>query len=272
MLLPSPAALLLAARRRAFTLVEMLAVMAVILILLVLAGPVVTALKNAGDVNKAVYDIAGILEQSRAYAMGSNTYVYVGFAEVNVTQPSSASPQAAGTGRVGIAVVATRDGTQGFNTSSLQSGGWSSAYPSLVNNLSVVGKLLFFDNLHIPDLGAPPTSGNMVRPDVSTETNAGVSYSLGNAQCVSATPFDYPLGAGLNQGQYSFKKVIQFDPQGVARLQTASNPSAITPYLEIGLQQTHGTAVPNLPVSPATGNIAALQIDGMTGVAHIYRP
>jgi prepilin-type N-terminal cleavage/methylation domain-containing protein len=254
----------------AFTLVELLVVMAIILVLIGIATPVVTAIKTAGDVNTAVYGIAGILEQARTYAMANNTYVYVGLEEVNVGLPSNTSPQQSGSGRVAVAVVATKDGTQGFSTSSLQN--WSSAYPTFEQDLAVVGKPLVFDNLHVPDLGAPPASGNMARPNVSAEDTANVSYSIGNSQCVSATPFSYPVGSNLNSGQYTFTKVIQFDPQGVARLQSASSPNTITPYLEIGLQQSHGTAVTALPAAPTSGNVAAVQVDGITGAVRVYRP
>ncbi|MBE7158136.1 MAG: prepilin-type N-terminal cleavage/methylation domain-containing protein, partial [Rhodospirillales bacterium] len=218
--------LLLRRRQSAFTLVELLVVMVVIVALLAIVAPVVTSMKGAGDVSKTVYDVAGILEQSRTYAMGNNTYVYVGLAEVDVTKPASGK-QTAGTGRLGIAVVATKDGTQGSVLN------WTTNYASLTNNLTVVGKPVTFDNIHVPDLGAPPAAGSMTRPAL-----AAVGYSLGNDGCQSATPFDYPVGASIDAGNFSFKKVIQFDPQGVARIQSAGNPSGITPYLEIGLQQT----------------------------------
>jgi prepilin-type N-terminal cleavage/methylation domain-containing protein len=255
----------------AFTLVEMLVVMAIIVVLIGICVPVISSIQNAGNVNKAVDDMASIIEQSRTYAMANNTYVYLGIAEFDVTQPGSKQPQTAGTGRVALAVAATKDGTQGFSTSSLPT--WSTAYPAFAKNLTIIAKPLVFDNLHIPDfyfaVGAGPATGHMVRPALSSET-----YCAGSTQCLSATPFTYPVGSALNAGQYTFTKVIQFDSQGVARMQTASAPTAITSYLEIDLQQTHGTAFTALPQSPPpiSGNIAALQIDGMTGGVRTYRP
>ena len=198
--------------------------------------------------------------------MGSNTYVYVGVEEVNAVQVGTT--QNAGSGRVVLAVVATKDGTEGFSASSLQN--WTAAYPAFAADLMVVGKPMVFNNLHVPDLGPPPASGGMARPALSTSN--GMSYSLGNTNCLSGTPFDYPAGSSLGAGQYSFTKVIQIDPQGIARIQSATNPSAIPAYVEIGLQQSHGASFQTLPAAPTGGNIAALQIDGMTGAVRIYRP
>jgi prepilin-type N-terminal cleavage/methylation domain-containing protein len=261
---------------RAFTLIELLVVMGIMVVLIAITGPVITSLKSSGDVTKTIYDLAGILEQSRAYAMSNNTYVYVGLAEVDVTLASSVTPQKAGNGsfgRLSIAVAATKDGTQG----NVQN--WTTAYPTFKSNLIIVGKPMVFDNVHVPDLGDPPKaaaspapSSGMVRPTLPASSSTGVSYSLGSKSCISATPFDYPLSAALDKGQYSFKKVIQFDPQGVARIQTTTNSTSIAPYMEIGLQQTHGPTFNTLPAFPTSGNIAAIQIDGITGGIRIYRP
>src|SRR2546430_239776 len=78
---------------RAFTLVELLAVIAIILIMFSLIVPAMVGIKKANDVTKAAYDITGTLEQARAYAMGNDTWVYVGFTEVDITKPQSANPQ-----------------------------------------------------------------------------------------------------------------------------------------------------------------------------------
>lgn len=250
----------------AFTLVELLVVMAVIVLVIGFVIPAVSGLKGAGDVNKAVYDIAGVLEQSRTHAMSNNTYVYVGFMEADASQSGGTTPQRSGTGRLSIAVVATKDGTQGFSTSQLSS--WNGVYPTFANNLSVIGKPLIFDNVHLAaDLGTMPTSGGLARPVLSNKR-----YNLGDTECRSATPFDYPVASNnLGQGKYSFTKVIQFDPQGAARVQVTAYPTTIVPYLEIDLQQTRGTVVPAIS-SSSKGNVAALQVDGMTGTVHIYRP
>jgi prepilin-type N-terminal cleavage/methylation domain-containing protein len=65
--------------RSAFSLIELLIVIAIIAVLSALALPAFNSIRNAGGLTKTANDIAGILEQARAYAMAQNTYVWVGF-------------------------------------------------------------------------------------------------------------------------------------------------------------------------------------------------
>lgn len=266
-------------KRTAFTLVEMLVVMGIIVILISAATAAVNGMKSTQDVSKAVYDLASLLGQARSYAMGNNTYVYVGLEEVDANQASSDTPQLTGTGHTGrlaVAVVAVRDGTRGYDPSVLSTdgAGWTAYYPTWSANVVPVGKLQSFSGVHLVDLGAPPTSGSsgMSRPTLVPDPGSSVRYSVGDPACLSATPFVWPAEASLTQGQYTFTKVIQFDSQGVARIQTSQNGTSVTSRIEIGLQQSHGTMFAALPQPAATGAIAAIQIDGMTGAVHIYRP
>src|SRR5436309_14486499 len=120
-------------RRRAFTLLEMLIVMGIMATLMVLVAPAFTNLKSAGDVTNAVYGIQGLLDNARTYAKANNTYVFVGFAEVDSSVDSSVSPQittgASPYGRVAIAVVASKDGTRHFQfATSNQGADWQANY------------------------------------------------------------------------------------------------------------------------------------------------
>src|SRR5437870_3915013 len=247
-----------AERVSAFTLVELLIVIGIIGVLLVLIAPAFTSIKSGTDVTSAAYTIKGALDTARTYAKANNTYTWVGFKEVDVSQDASVSPQISGTGRVAIAIVASKDGTRGYDITN----------PSLPNpwtnynnggNLVAVCKLQYLNNVHLA--GALTNAGNMARPNVSSN-----NYIIGLAPN-SVTPFDWPLGSALNSGQYSFKRVINFDPQGVARIQYSTNTDSISPYTEIDLQQTHGTTVDaNNP------NVVAIQLSGIGGSVTIYRP
>jgi prepilin-type N-terminal cleavage/methylation domain-containing protein len=252
-------------RISAFTLVEMLVVIAIILVLMVLLAPAFTSLKTAGDTTSAAYTIGGLLEQARAYAMANNTFVWVGFKEVDISNDASVTPQTTGTGRVAVAIVASKDGSRGFD---VVNPAWIANYSTgtkVVTNLVAISKLQRLENVHLATTlngfgHQPPTTGNMARPYIISN-----NYVVGNAP-TSLTPFDWPVGSPLDAGQYSFKKVIYFDPQGVARIQYAGNEDVIVSYMEVGLQQTRGTALSSSP------NVAALQVDCMTGAIRTYRP
>ena len=257
---------------------ELLVVIAIISILAALTIPAISGIKGGTDVTSAAYSIAGILDQARAYAMANNTYVWVGIAEVDVSVNSSTSPQVAGNGRVAIAAVASRDGTRGYDASStsLSSPCWSSYNNG--GNLIAINKLQHFDNMHVAlpnvlngsgaakDSSGMVGSGGMRRPGILS--NSYVLSCEASASSSSLTPFSWPLGNALGSGQYQFHSVINFDPMGVPRIQMPSNQDGTVAYMEIGLIPTHGNSLPN--TTPP--NIAAIQIDGMTGATRIYRP
>jgi len=244
-----------------------MAVIAVMILMMALAGPALTSLKGSRDVTHVASDIESTLEQARAYAMANNTYVFVGVQEVDVTQPATSKTQTAGVGRVAIAIVASKDGTRIYDPNSADiSGSWQTNYAKGAS-LIAIGNLREFEDVHIPDsLGTVPTTGKMARPIVDSP------YHLGSAQCISVTPFSWPLGSNLAGGQYNFTKVIQFDPQGSAKVQSNGSGDNVIPWLEVDLQQTHGKAITPLPANPNTGTQTAILIDGITGAIHTYTP
>jgi prepilin-type N-terminal cleavage/methylation domain-containing protein len=257
---------------KAFTLIELLVVMSIIVVLMALLAPSFVNISSANNVSKSVYDIAGILDQARTYAMGNNTYVYVGIAEVDSAyKPSATTKFATGTGMIVMAVVASKDGTRGYDAtnSNLPS---PSAWTNYNNGASLVAisRLQSFSNAHLAaNFSDIPNSGGSARQTVG---GAG-TYIIGNTSCSSVTPFDWPLGSAIGSGQYSFTKVINFDPQGVARIQYAGNQDTIAQYMEIGLQPAHGSTFTPTPAAPLPpGNVAAIQVDGMTGSNRVYRP
>src|SRR6266404_5428807 len=253
-------------RSRGFTLIELLVVMAIILILMVLVAPAFTSLKSAGDVTNAAYGIQGLLDNARTYAKANNTYVFVGFAEVDSSVDSSVTPQvttgSAPYGRVAVAVVASKDGTRQFQyTITNQGNDWTANYSNGVH-LTAVGKLQTFENLHFLNVNFP-TWTPALHPNSKMARNqplGGTAYTLGIAPS-SVTPFTWPLGSPLASGyQYRFNKVINFDPQGIARIAYSTNADEIALAMEIDLQQNHGTVTPTPPSSQDVGNHVAVQI------------
>ncbi|XHR27290.1 MAG: Tfp pilus assembly protein FimT/FimU [Chthoniobacteraceae bacterium] len=245
---------------RAFSLVEILGVMCLIVSMMTLAVPAMNSIGKSSYLTGTAYEISGILDQARAYAIAKNTYVYVGIVEVDASRQPSAKPQVAGKGRVAVVMAASKDGTRGYSISAA-----SIAKPAVNgSNLLTVGKLRYFENVHLADLGeAVPSVGGLARPSI-----ADSCYRLANGyaeeNCV--TPLRWPVASGADSSQYTFNTVINFDPQGVARIQKASNGDTIPPFMELGIQETRGNVV-------ASGsNCAVIQIDGMTGSNRIYRP
>jgi Tfp pilus assembly protein FimT len=262
--------------------------------MMTLAVPAFNAIRGGTDFTSELYEITGTIDQARAYAMSNNTFVLVGITEVSGLQGSSVTPQVSGTGRVAIAVIASKDGTRPYQA--LLDNAHSNTSPNIVSvsAASVTGsggayeavtKLVTFANLHIVDLqsGVLPmaTSGGMVRPTVTDY------YDIGNnLNCVSATPFAWPIGSQINgtpAPQYSFGLrpgnygiVIEFDPEGSARIITSAGSNgplldAIPQQIELALQPARGSTVTPV-LSQENGQIAAIQIDGISGTVQIYRP
>ena len=276
-----------------FTLIELLVVVGVIVLMTSLAIPAFNAIRGGTDFASEVYAIAGTLDQARAYAMASNTYVLAGITEVSAAQGTSASPQASGTGRVAMAIIASKTGTRPYQ--SIFTGSPLTWYTSLYNNgittsngggFIAVTKLLVLQNIHMVDLqyngSSPvslPTTGGMMRPPLGAN---GTSYDLSFANPQPAIDFSaqfaWPLGTKFSGGttpQYKFFRVVEFDPEGCARVITnpLTYPEAVPQYIEIGLQRSNGSVAPGAPANQSsnTGQIAAIQITGVSGAVHMYR-
>ena len=263
-----------------FTLLELLIVVSIIAVLLVLLVPAFTTIKGAGDVTSAAYTIKGALDAARTYAKANNTYVWVGFAEENAGSNTPATPTATPaaspypSGRVVMAIVASRDGTTIYNPNSL-----NNPDPIDPTKLTVVTKLVKIDNVHLPLFAAGTGTGDSfdARPSPSPASDynysrfgdlnlAGLSAPLTDSQF----PFQYPVGAPAPTAQYVFRKTLQFTPRGECRINSTYDVRRV---IEIGLLQTHGSIVPTPTPSAGNyiGNVAAVQITGFGSSVKIYR-
>jgi prepilin-type N-terminal cleavage/methylation domain-containing protein len=250
--------------RCAFTLIELLIVVGIIALLMVLVAPAFTSIKGGTDVTSAAYTIKGALDTARTYAKANNTYTWVGFFEKDVSQPST-TPATAGTGRVVMSIVASKDGTIIYNPSNL-------GQQDLTTSLIQVGKLTKIDNVHLWTHTDTPTGTGS---DFPGRPNVASTYCIGSSSpSASTTPFRYPVGNPAPPVQYpAFVKVIQFSPRGEARINNSTlnaNGTEVFPLqtaAEIAVEPTHGATVPG----SVPANVVAIQFTGVGGSVMIYR-
>ncbi len=255
-------------RAGAFTLLELLIVLSIIGILLVLLAPAFTSIRGGTDVTSAAYTIKGVLDTARTYAKANNTYAWVGFFEEDV---SSATPGTAGTGRLVMSIVASKDGTKVYDANS------TSIDPT---RLIQVGKLVKIENIHLGLLPLGTGTGDTfdLRPSPTPapandsrfgELNGSPTAPTTNSQY----PFQYPVGNPVPPAQYTFQKTLQFNPRGESNINSGLGVGGgggvtydVKRIVEVGLQATHGTQVDT--ISP---NLVAVQITGFGGSVKIYR-
>lgn len=265
----------------AFTVVELVAVIGVIVVLMLLLAPAFTSLKSAGDVTSAAYTIKGVLEEARSYAMANNTYTWVGFYEEDGSAPSASPTATPGTGRLVMSTVAAKDGTTVYNPN-------SSLNPDPIDptKLIQIGKLVKIDNVHLPIFSDGTGTGDSFDgrplPGISHDTacdcdntrssrfgdiNLPVPQSAPSTN--SKFPFHYPLSSAF-PGQYRFDKTFQFNPRGEGRI---NSTYGVLQVVEFGFVATHANAAPTPSPSPGLypGNVVALQISGFGGNVKIYR-
>lgn len=187
-------------RSTAFSLIELLAVMAIIVTLSAVSVPAIQSVKGGSTINKAVADLSSTLELARTHAMANRTYVRVLLAEVP-----------AGVNQMLPQIIAQPI----YSANGTASGDMSVAteWPALSKPL-VMDDLSLFDTM---DGSAPVNTSSDVTPmglNVLGAKMAAVSRQIGNRN--------------LN-----FTGVVQFSPTGEARV-SFDEPAR---YIKIALDQ-----------------------------------
>lgn len=239
---------------------ELLVVLAIIGLLTVLVTPAVNSIMSAKGLSAAAHTVSDIFSHAKTYALAHNTYVWVGIAEVDQTANLSTRPQPEGIGRVAMMAVASSDGTRIYDTALDVASDWQSKTADGAG-LVQIGKLMHLENIHVASTLEPGAAGSgMVRPDVPDPFRIGASASE------SSIGFSHPLGSSGAGAQHTFRYVIEFDPNGSARIVTGGAP-ILGRQLEVGLRATKGNTL-----VPGDNNAAAVQVNGLIGTTTIYRP
>jgi Tfp pilus assembly protein FimT len=198
---------------RAFALVELLVVIALMIILTSISLPALSSMSKSQRMNQTVTEVGGVLEQARQYAIAQHTYVWVVF-HTRVVD---------GLDRVYVSIVASRDGTDP---------GVYGNVPS--TSFELVSKVKSFQQIQLKEAGAFTASQVTSLPltPVVTSLNALSTTTTFNIQLPgdsTRSPFSQtlvftPSGEAQNGG--SPIDIIEFALEP-AQNKTLSNPDNV---------------------------------------------
>lgn len=191
------------APRSGFTLLELLVVIGIIALLSSLAGPAISSISKGSQMNQALAEVGGLLEEARQYAIAKNTYVWVAFED----------SRSGGDDQLRIAVLASKTGTD------LPVWGTDDTTGAATQTV-LLNRIRTFNGVKLSGANA---FGSAQIPDLAVVANAG---DLGGAA------FTIRLPGG---GRGSFSKAVQFTPAGEAR-----NAETLIGAIDFGLQPTRG--------------------------------
>jgi len=225
--------------KQAFTLVEMLVVIAIVVILTAVTAPSIVSLNNSGQMNQVTLELRGMLEQARQYAVAQNTYVWVAF---NAQTSNNIDT-------ISVAMVASMDGSDPGTMSSAS----LLSVPSA--DLTLISKVRSFQQFQLQVPG-----GYSFALPVSVPTTPAIASANAPASASSGGTATFNIQIPGNTTTTPFAQFIQFTPSGEAR--NSSNPIDI---IEFALEPAQNHTVPN------PNNVAVVQINGLTGEALVYR-
>ncbi len=190
-----------------FSLMELLAAIAIISILAVASQPALSGIMGSRNLSRAAGDVASCLEFARSEAIAKNTFVWVGF--TNLSQN--------GTSNLALSIVASRDGSP----------------TSSAANLAPLQRNLRFENIRLATDAEASACGSPLRS--LTSDAAGQSAVLNPMSRGGRTSADFTAA------QMTFGNTITFTPQGEALL--TGNPTSSTPldpFVGVYLQKMRG--------------------------------
>jgi len=221
-------------RQGAFTLIELLAVIAIMALVVAFSRLAIEGFSSSGKFNASLSSISGILEQGRAYAIAQDTYVWVVFYQY--------TPPGGGPLEVYAGAFGSNDGTDPFN--------WAGTPSVPQPGLTSVTRLYHLKGIHLQTTNLPnaPTTGTLNYP-----ATGGPTFQI-KAQSDSG---QIGLPTSIAVGNYW---VVQFTPSGATR--NAANPIE---SIWLGFQPSFSATAFD------THNVASMKVNGFTGLTTIYR-
>jgi prepilin-type N-terminal cleavage/methylation domain-containing protein len=258
-----------------YSLVEMLIVISIMGVLATLAVVSFSSTNDAQSFASQVSDFQQIFNDARAYAMANNTVVYVGMEEVDASQPIGAVPQnlmtASVGGRIAVGVASSTSGTT------------PTASGNISSSLTAINKLRIFSNMHMEPTyyqgpsGVPASSPS---PLANRAAIANKQSSICYNDTLATASYQYFSWPLTGTAQYTFNRIIQFSPDGSAILLNTTSTNTKPPcWTELDLEEMHGSSVTssavytytNLSKAKTGHEVAAIQIDGVTGNTQLYQ-
>ena len=208
---------------KGFSLVELLAVIAVISILMATSTSFIPSLFQANQVDANVATLSGIFEQAREAAISGNTYVYVVF-----TGPLTTTPA----GGVAVATIQSQDGTDALNNFTF------SGPISAANDLAMLHKTTGLPGVKLLSQSQTATLITAQFPSLS---------SSGAAMASSST-----LTVAAGGVTYTFTQGVMFKPDG-----EVASSGTWNDMVEFGLQSLRGSPdVAVMQLTRLTGKLA----------------
>lgn len=189
----------------AFSLVELLVVMAIIGLIFALGIPALSSLGSSRGVTQAAYEISALLELARAEAVARQTYVWVGI------KPEKSGPSTV----LRLGAVYSKDGSA-----------------QIANNSQPLTRAFVVSGVTLTDFA-------VLNPGTKAElTNRGLTVS---AEAANSHNASFRIGnVDFNTGGSA---TITFTPRGEALLKgSPAESDGFDPLIGIGLQPTRGSA------------------------------
>ncbi len=245
-------------KNRGFSLVEMLTVLVIILTLSALSVTAIGGIVKASRFDQALSSILETLATARSYAIAQDTYVWVAFYPVDPSQLGGGVHDATGD-QVVVATFASSEGNNPLPWSGTST--YTIPYTDTASStvVSQLNKVQTFKQLRIWPQGGNGGSYFSIPSVPTTATPSPAAAAPLLAVAWPAFPAQQLSSQPTPTGQNAIALLV-FNPRGSALV-----GSTLSSSIGLDFQPVKG------PGTNDTTNLATIRIDGLTGIAALYR-